>query len=99
MTKNSILPNEKQLECINNIEGKYLVLAGPGTGKTFTVIQRIKNMIQKGILPEKILCLTFTDAAANEMKIRINTELDKLDNGINIYTYHGLCFDIIENNL
>ena len=68
--KTSILPNEKQLECINNVEGKYLVLAGPGTGKTFTVIQRIKNMLQKGILPEKILCLTFTDAAAkrNENK-------------------------------
>lgn len=98
MTKSSILPNEKQLECINNIEGKYLVLAGPGTGKTFTVIQRIKNMLQKGILPEKILCLTFTDAAANEMKTRINSELDKLDSGINIYTYHGLCFEIIENN-
>ncbi len=32
------------------------------------------------------------------MKTRINSELDKLDSGINIYTYHGLCFEIIENN-
>ena len=50
-------PNARQQECINNINGKYLVLAGPGTGKTFTVIERIKNMITKGVEPEKILCL------------------------------------------
>ena len=36
-----IKPNIKQQECIDNINGKYLVLAGPGTGKTFTIIQRI----------------------------------------------------------
>ena len=63
--------NKKQQECIDNIEGKYLVLAGPGTGKTFSVIQRIKNMINKGIEPKKILCLTFSDAAAGEMKSRL----------------------------
>ena len=36
-----ITPNSKQQECIDNIDGKYLVLAGPGTGKTFTMIQSI----------------------------------------------------------
>lgn len=91
-------PNKKQQECIDNIFGKYLVLAGPGTGKTFTVIKRIKSMIEKGFSPEKILCLTFTDAAANEMKIRIDKELNKLSSGVNIYTYHGFCYEIIENN-
>ncbi len=93
-----ITPNTKQAECIENIDGKYLVLAGPGTGKTFTLIKRIKNMIEKGINPEKILCLTFTDAAAIEMKSRIEKELNKSETGVNIYTYHGFCCDIIENN-
>jgi len=91
-------PNEMQQKCIENIDGKYLVLAGPGTGKTYTVIQRIKAMIEQGKNPEKILCLTFTEAAANEMKIRLEKELDKINTGVNIYTYHGFCCDILENN-
>lgn len=93
-----ITPNSKQQECIDNIDGKYLVLAGPGTGKTFTMIQRIKNMIEKGINPEKILCLTFSDAATNEVKTRLEKELGKLDVGVNVYTYHGFCNEIILEN-
>ena len=54
-TATKFKPNEKQQECIDNIEGKYLVLAGPGTGKTYTIIQRIKSMIERKINPEKIL--------------------------------------------
>ena len=69
------IPNKKQLDCINNINGKYLVLAGPGTGKTFTIVERIKNILNIGIEPEKILCLTFTDAAANEKRKRIEEDL------------------------
>ena len=91
-------PNKKQQECIDNIEGKYLVLAGPGTGKTFTIIERIKSMLQKGIEPSKILCLTFTEAAATEMKSRLEKDLTKLDTGVNIYTYHGFCNEIISQS-
>ena len=69
-TKTKKTPNSKQQACIDNIYGKYLVLAGPGTGKTFTLVERIKNMLKQGIEPEKILCLTFTDAAANEKAYR-----------------------------
>ncbi len=94
----AVKPNNKQQECIDNIHGKYLVLAGPGTGKTFTVVQRIKKMIEQGIEPDKILCLTFTEAAANEMEARLSKELDQISTGINIYTYHGFCYEIIENN-
>ena len=98
MTKTEIKPNAMQQKCIDNIDGKYLVLAGPGTGKTFTIIQRIKEMILRGINPEKILCLTFTEAAANEMKVRLEKELNKINTGVNIYTYHGFCYEVIENN-
>lgn len=91
-------PNVKQQECIDNIEGKYLVLAGPGTGKTFTMIKRIKSMIERGILPEKILCLTFSDAATNEVRTRLEKELQKADVGVNVYTYHGFCNEIISEN-
>ena len=93
-----INPNAKQQECIDNIEGKYLVLAGPGTGKTFTMIQRIKSMLEHGINPEKILCLTFSDAATNEVRTRLEKELHKADAGVNVYTYHGFCNEIILDN-
>lgn len=95
-TVTEIKPNTKQQECIDNINGKYLVLAGPGTGKTFTIIKRIKSMIELGIDPEKILCLTFTDAAANEMKVRLEKELNKLSVDVNIYTYHSFCCNLID---
>ena len=94
--KNKKTPNAKQQTCIDSIQGKYLVLAGPGTGKTFTIVERIKNMLQQGIAPEKILCLTFTDAGANEMKKRIETELGVTSCDVQIFTYHGFCCDIIE---
>ena len=61
-----IKPNLKQQECIDTLKGSVMVLAGPGTGKTFTVIERIKNMLDNNIDPSKILCLTFSDAAAGE---------------------------------
>ena len=98
-TATKFKPNEKQQECIDNIEGKYLVLAGPGTGKTYTIIQRIKSMIERKINPEKILCLTFSDAATNEMRTRLEKELNRADFGVNIYTYHGFCNEIISENL
>ena len=95
--KNVIKPNELQQKCIDSIDGKYLVLAGPGTGKTFTVVKRIKNMVKnKNINPEEILCLTYTDAATNEMRVRIEKELNQNSTGINIFTYHAFCCDIIE---
>ena len=58
LEKKVIKPNPAQQKCIDTIDGKILVLAGPGTGKTFTVIHRISEMLNRGISPDKILCLT-----------------------------------------
>ena len=66
-----IRPNIKQQEAIDNLNGQIMLLAGPGTGKTFTIIHRIEKMLSEGIEPSSILCLTFSDAAANEMKQRL----------------------------
>ena len=62
-----------QDQCIEEHDGKWLVIAGPGTGKTYTVTERISNMIKGNekhlpIAPSSILCLTFTETAAEEMK-------------------------------
>ncbi len=47
-------PNTQQQECIDNINGKYLVLAGPEQVKLFTIIERIKSMLERNIAPDKI---------------------------------------------
>ena len=70
--------------CINNHEGLFLVVAGPGVGKTYTVVKRIQAMINQGIEPDKILCLTFSDTAAREMKSRVGDNAN-----VNVFTYHG----------
>lgn len=96
--KKVITPNKKQVECIENLKGSVMVLAGPGTGKTFTVIQRIKYMLEQGIKPDTILCLTFSDAAANEMRARLIKEMGVIASSVDIYTYHAFCMDVLKQN-
>ena len=92
-----IKPNDKQSECINNTKnGQYLVLAGPGTGKTFTVIHKIEKMLSEGVEPSSILCLTYSDAAANEMRQRLIKKMGVVASSVDIYTYHSFCNDIIK---
>ena len=91
-------PNAKQQQCIDKLKGQVMVLAGPGTGKTFTLIERIKNMLSQSVLPEKILCLTFSDAAASEMKKRLISDIGPIGAKVNTYTYHSFCNEIIANN-
>ena len=91
-----IRPNIKQQEAIDNLNGQIMLLAGPGTGKTFTIIHRIEKMLSEGIEPSSILCLTFSDAAANEMKQRLIKKMGVLASSVDIYTYHSFCNDIIK---
>lgn len=91
-----IIPNIKQQEAINILRGQVMLLAGPGTGKTFTVIHRIEKMLSQGIEPRSILCLTFSDAAACEMKQRLIKKMGVIASSVDIYTYHSFCNDIIK---
>lgn len=91
--------SKSQSECIETINGAVMVLAGPGTGKTFTVIQRLSEMIlTHKIQPESILCLTFSETAAKEMKERLEKEIAEASQGITISTYHAFCNEIIVKN-
>ena len=93
--------NEAQKEAITSTEGPLLIIAGPGTGKTFTLVQRVVFMIQKRqTLPENIMIVTFTDKAANEIISRITEELSRrnifADTGT-MYagTFHTICARIL----
>lgn len=92
----ALTPNKEQQKAINILNGSVMLLAGPGTGKTFTVIQRIEHMLKNGIKPSSILCLTFSDAAANEMRQRLIKKMGVVASSVDVYTYHSFCNDIIK---
>ena len=74
-------PSNSQRKAINHGEGPMLVLAGPGSGKTFTIIQRILNLIhEKQIRPDNILVISFSKASTIELKQRFQKEKAMLKN-------------------
>ena len=97
--------NEAQREAINSTNGFVLITAGPGTGKTFTLVKRAVYLIQEcGVKPEQIMMATFTEKAAKELITRITNELAKRDVSVNVNemyigTFHSLCLRIIKENL
>lgn len=80
--------------------GKHLlVLAGAGTGKTRTIIARAKFLIKSGVQPKKILILSFTRKAANEIVERIRQEIPETQSeGLQGSTFHSWCMSIIKNH-
>lgn len=97
--------NESQRAAISNTEGPLLIIAGPGTGKTFTLVKRIVYLIkEKGIKPEEILVATFTEKAAKELVTRITNELLEIGETVNVNemyvgTFHSICLRIIKEHL
>lgn len=97
--------NDGQKEAISASEGAVLITAGPGTGKTYTLVQRAIYLIQEcGVKPEQILMTTFTEKAAKELITRITNELAARDIYVNVNemyigTFHSLCLRIIKDNL
>jgi DNA helicase II / ATP-dependent DNA helicase PcrA len=87
--------NSEQLKIINHINGALLILAPVGTGKTSVLSSRVVKAIEAGISPEKILCLTFTNRAAKEMKKRLAEMFPQQFRYITIKTFHSLCTSIL----
>ena len=86
--------NERQREAVLATEGPLLVLAGAGTGKTRVITYRTAHLIEKGVPGNAILCVTFTNKAADVMKDRINALLRSahLDAaGLWVSTFHSFC--------
>jgi len=88
--------NENQKTAVEHLEGPMLVIAGPGSGKTTVIVQRTYNLISKyGVNPDNILVITFTKAAAKNMKERYLSLSDDLGSGITFCTLHSLFFRIL----
>ncbi|MBO7657366.1 UvrD-helicase domain-containing protein [Candidatus Saccharibacteria bacterium] len=93
--------NEKQKEAVAYLEGPLLILAGAGSGKTRTLTHRIANLIAHGVQPSRILAVTFTNKAANEMRQRLYRLLqnDKTEAPRSFMpymgTFHGICVKIL----
>lgn len=91
-----------QTEAIQHVRGPLLIIAGPGSGKTFTLVERIIYLIaEHAIAPEKMLILTFTDKAAGELKTRVSNRLGEMGikfnlNEMYLGTFHSICLRILE---
>ena len=76
-------------------DGPAVVMAGAGSGKTRTVVARVEAMIQQGIDPSTILCLTFTKKAAAEMKQRVEKAVGSRAKLLHVSTFHSLALDLL----
>ncbi len=92
--------NDAQRDAVNTLNGPLLVLAGAGSGKTRVVTVRIAKLIDTGISPRRILAMTFTNKAANEMQHRIRSMISTPhDNQPEISTFHSLCVRILRRQI
>ena len=88
--------NAAQREAVHSLDGPVLILAGAGTGKTRTVTCRIAAFLDHGVDPAKVLALTFTNKAANEMRERIGGMVTrKAAKAMTVSTFHSLCVRLL----
>ena len=99
--------NPEQRQAVKTVDGPLLILAGAGTGKTRVITSRVAYMIAKGISPDSILAVTFTNKAAREMQERVRELVPKFKSaGKNgniqkptICTFHSLCVRILRRHI
>ena len=81
------------------ISGKIkskMIIANAGSGKTYSIVQHIKGIIEAGFQPSSILCITFTNSGRDEMQARLQKDIPNLKSLPKIVTFHSLCKEIID---
>ncbi|RSD33284.1 MAG: DNA helicase II / ATP-dependent DNA helicase PcrA, partial [Methanohalophilus sp.] len=76
--------NPSQSQAVDYTDGPLLILAGPGSGKTLTITEKVVNLVDEGFSPDRILALTFSEKAAGEM-----------ESTITVSTFHSYCNDLL----
>ena len=90
--------NKSQLQAIDHFTGPCLTLAGPGSGKTLVITQRTRNLIEQyGVNPSDILVVTFTKAAAAEMKSRFLQIMGEKNRPVTFGTFHAIFFAVLKH--
>ena len=94
------IPSKSQQQAIAHLSGPAMVIAGPGSGKTFTIVRRILSLIcDYHIPPQNILVITYTRAAAAEMKERFEKAAGEEAGGsVNFGTFHSICYHILKQS-
>ncbi|MCU4751956.1 ATP-dependent helicase [Halobacteria archaeon AArc-curdl1] len=89
-------PEPQQESIIDSDAYPIRVLAGAGTGKTFTMVRKIEYLInEEDVSPDRILALTFTNNAADSMREKLNAKLGTAGYDIDAYTYHSICNEVL----
>lgn len=91
-------PNQEQLAAIEASAQRVLVAAGPGTGKTFTLVARLERMLEQGAQPERIVAITFTNRAADEMRDRLRARCGDAADRMFIGTFHRFCLELLRRD-
>lgn len=92
--------NKKQLEAVTSVDNHIRIVAGAGSGKTRVVTTRIAYLIEEvGVIANRILAITFTNKAANEMKERVGSILGCTNSGVMVSTIHSLCVRILREDI
>ena len=89
-------PTKEQQDVIDHKDGPALVLAGPGTGKTHVVVERVKKLVEQNVDEDEILCVTFTEKATEEMQNRL-ADMGNMDTKVS--TFHSFCKEVCEDHL
>jgi DNA helicase-2/ATP-dependent DNA helicase PcrA len=90
--------NAAQKQAVGIHNGSLLILAGPGTGKTRVLIQKMIGLVDYGVKPDKILAITFSKRATQEMEERLLHSRPDLADKISISTIHALCLDLVQRH-
>lgn len=87
--------NPSQSQAVDYTDGPLLILAGPGSGKTLTITEKVVNLVDEGFSPDRILALTFSEKAAGEMEERIENRIGE-SSAITVSTFHSYCNDLLK---
>ncbi|MGI8536151.1 MAG: ATP-dependent helicase [Mycobacteriales bacterium] len=93
-----MVPDAEQARVLAHAGGPLLVLAGPGTGKTTTLVEAVARRIEAGLTPDQVLVLTFSRKAAQELRERITARLGVASAGPSAWTFHAFCYALVREH-